>query len=201
MCVHVVFHRQAGGSLKLWPNRAGATLAVQTAVSHIRRALDQCILQRDRLGQRKNSITQTWDRPSTACWHRDRGSPAKDGADLPLVRTEGTVILPACKPALTAWRRGQIQPAYTAGLSQRAYRRCLGTLCSQRRKTDTDFSEWFIALKSEPCGNISKYPSSFPPKMQQNLLLFIFFINCFSPCGSHKNIWRKKRRRNWLFGG
>lgn len=125
----------------------------------------------------------------------------KDGADLPLARTEGTVILPACKPALTAWRWGRIEPAYTAGLSQSAYRRCLGTLCSQRRKTDTHFSEWFIALKSEPCGNISKYPSSFPPKMQQNLLLFIFFINCFSPCWSLKNIWRKKRRRNRLFWG
>ena len=174
--------------MKSWPNRAGATLAVQRAATHIRRALDQRILGRDCLGQRKNSIAQTRDCPSTACWHRDLGSPAKDGADLPLARTEGRVIRSACKPAPTGRRQGRIQPAFTPGLSQSAYRRCLGTSCSQEEKTRHLQCVIHRCLKSEPCGNVSKYLSSFPPKMQQNLLLFVFFfVNCCSPCRSLKN--------------
>lgn len=98
------------------------------------------------------------------------------GVDLPSVTTEAMVTPSTLKPALTAWQRGRVQAADMPELSHGAYRRCLGTLCSQRRKTRHLQRVIHCSLKSEPCGNISRYTRSFPPKMQQYLLLFLFFF-------------------------
>lgn len=50
------------------------------------------------------------------------------------------------------------------------------------------------SLKSEPCGNIAKYMSPFPPKMQQILLLFIFLLTA-SLLASPSKIFEGKKKK------
>lgn len=191
MCAHIVLQRQAAGfeaTSKQGQEHPGAK-----GCSHISRSLhpDQRTLGR----QSPGGAGAAWQSPqvqTAQTWRAGRWAWGHWPATV-LPCPAGVVTPPTCKSAQAACQWGRIQPAYTQGLLHSAYRRCLGTLCSQRRKTHLQ-RVIHRSLKSEPSGSISTYPSSFPPKMQQNKLLFIFFINYISPVPQKYLEGRKKKR-------